>query len=140
MSISPSLLVRCCACSDETAKANRHCSRRSSACCRLSPVRCALMANLRRAGIRAGAFPFTVREIVLMGRTAHRGAFTAPSTADRQAAAMAIDTLGIEHLTEREWVRVSGGERQLALVARALAQEPRKATAPFSPPSIRRLQ
>jgi len=73
----------------------------------------------------AGAFPFTVREIVLMGRTAHRGAFTAPSTADRQAAAMAIDTLGIEHLTEREWVRVSGGERQLALVARALAQEPR---------------
>src|SRR5712671_4665124 len=65
----------------------------------------------------AGAFPFTVREIVLMGRTAHRGAFTAPSTADRQAAAMAINTLGIEHLTEREWVRVSGGERQLALVA-----------------------
>jgi iron complex transport system ATP-binding protein len=73
----------------------------------------------------AGAFPFTVREIVLMGRTAHRGAFTAPSTADRQAAALAIDTLGIAHLAEREWMRVSGGERQLALVARALAQEPR---------------
>jgi iron complex transport system ATP-binding protein len=73
----------------------------------------------------AGAFPFTVREIVLMGRTAHRGAFTAPSTADRQAAARAINTLGIEHLAEREWVRVSGGERQLALVARALAQDPR---------------
>jgi iron complex transport system ATP-binding protein len=49
-----------------------------------------------------GAFPFTVREIVLMGRTAHRGAFTAPSAADREAAAMAIDTLGIEHLAERE--------------------------------------
>ena len=73
----------------------------------------------------AGAFPFTVREIVLMGRTAHRGAFTAPSAADREAAAMAINTLGIEHLAEREWARVSGGERQLALVARALAQEPR---------------
>jgi iron complex transport system ATP-binding protein len=73
----------------------------------------------------AGAFPFTVREIVLMGRTAHRGAFTAPSAADREASAMAINTLGIEHLAEREWARVSGGERQLALVARALAQEPR---------------
>ena len=73
----------------------------------------------------ASAFPFTVREIVLMGRTAHRGAFTAPSAADREAAAMAINTLGIEHLAEREWARVSGGERQLALVARALAQEPR---------------
>jgi iron complex transport system ATP-binding protein len=33
--------------------------------------------------------------------------------------------MGISHLAQREWVRVSGGERQLALVARALAQEPR---------------
>ena len=33
--------------------------------------------------------------------------------------------MGIEHLAQREWLRVSGGERQLALVARALAQEPR---------------
>ena len=38
---------------------------------------------------------------------------------------MAINTLGIEHVAEREWVRVSGGERQLALVARALAQDAR---------------
>jgi iron complex transport system ATP-binding protein len=60
-----------------------------------------------------------------MGRTAHRGAFAAPSPADREAADEAIATLGIGHLATREWVRVSGGERQLALVARALAQEPR---------------
>ena len=72
-----------------------------------------------------GGFPFTVREIVLMGRTAHRGPFSAPSSADRDAADAAIATLGIDHLAEREWLRVSGGERQLALVARALAQEPR---------------
>jgi hypothetical protein len=72
-----------------------------------------------------GGFPFTVREIVLMGRTAHRGPFSAPSSADRDAADEAIATLGIGHLAEREWLRVSGGERQLALVARALAQEPR---------------
>ncbi len=73
----------------------------------------------------AGGFPFTVREIVLMGRTAHRGPFAAPSAADRAAADQALAGLGIDHLAEREWLRVSGGERQLALVARALAQEPR---------------
>ena len=72
-----------------------------------------------------GAFPFTVAELVLMGRTAHRGVFAAPSAADREAADQAIAVLGIEHLAERQWLRVSGGERQLALVARALAQEPR---------------
>src|SRR5262249_14913052 len=36
-----------------------------------------------------------------------------------------IETVGIEHLAQREWLRISGGERQLALIARALAQEPR---------------
>lgn len=72
-----------------------------------------------------GAFPFTVGELVLMGRTAHRGPFAAPSATDRAAAEEAIAALGIEHLAQREWLRVSGGERQLALVARALAQEPR---------------
>jgi iron complex transport system ATP-binding protein len=72
-----------------------------------------------------GTFPFTVAELVLMGRTAHRGPFSAPSAAYREAANEAITTLGIGHLAEREWLRVSGGERQLALVARALAQGPR---------------
>ena len=72
-----------------------------------------------------GAFPFTVADLVLMGRTAHRGVFAAPSAADRAAADEAIAALGIEHLARREWLRVSGGERQLALVARALAQQPR---------------
>jgi iron complex transport system ATP-binding protein len=72
-----------------------------------------------------GTFPFTVAELVLMGRTAHRGPFRAPSAADRAAADEAIASLGIGHLADREWQRVSGGERQLALVARALTQEPR---------------
>jgi iron complex transport system ATP-binding protein len=73
----------------------------------------------------AGSFPFTVAELVLMGRTAHRGPFSAPTAADREMAAEALSTVGIESLAQREWVRISGGERQLALVARALAQEPR---------------
>jgi iron complex transport system ATP-binding protein len=73
----------------------------------------------------AGQFPFTVREMVLMGRVAHRAAFAAPNDADRDAAEAALDSLGIAGLAERDWLRISGGERQLGLIARALAQEPR---------------
>jgi iron complex transport system ATP-binding protein len=67
-------------------------------------------------------FAFTVREAVLMGRTAHVGLFAAPGTADRVAADGAIATLGIEALAERAVTELSGGERQLAMIARALAQ------------------
>lgn len=73
----------------------------------------------------AGQFPFTIRDMVLMGRTAHRGAFSAPSTHDRAVADDALAAVGIAGLAGRDWLRVSGGERQLALIARALAQEPR---------------
>jgi len=72
-----------------------------------------------------GQFPFTVREMVLMGRTAHRGVFEAPGADDHAAAEAALATLGISSLAERDWLRISGGERQLALIARALAQQPR---------------
>jgi iron complex transport system ATP-binding protein len=68
-------------------------------------------------------FAFTVREIVLMGRTAHVTAFAAPSHRDLQAAEAALATLGIGHLADRVYTEVSGGERQLTLIARALAQE-----------------
>jgi iron complex transport system ATP-binding protein len=67
-------------------------------------------------------FAFTVREAVLMGRTAHVGLFAAPGAADREAAARAIAALGIEPLAERVLTELSGGERQLAMIARALAQ------------------
>ena len=71
-----------------------------------------------------GLFPFTVREMVLMGRTAHLGAFAAPSARDRAVADDALTALGLGALAERAYTRVSGGERQLTLIARALAQEP----------------
>jgi iron complex transport system ATP-binding protein len=71
----------------------------------------------------AGAFAYSVREMVLMGRTAHLGLFSAPTARDREAAEKAIDTLGIGHLADRAFTEISGGERQLALIARALAQE-----------------
>ncbi|HEY7140472.1 MAG TPA: ABC transporter ATP-binding protein [Methylomirabilota bacterium] len=75
---------------------------------------------------QAGAlFPFTLREVVLMGRTAHVGLFATPSRRDREIAEESLAALEIGHLAERLYTEVSGGERQLALVARALAQEPR---------------
>lgn len=72
-----------------------------------------------------GQFSFTVAEMVLMGRAAHRSAFAAPSARDRAIAEAALATLGIATLAERDWLRISGGERQLVLIARALAQQPR---------------
>ncbi len=75
--------------------------------------------------VHQGSFAFSVREMVLMGRTAHLGAFAAPGAQDRDAAAQALESLGIASLAERPFTEISGGERQLALIARALAQAPR---------------
>jgi len=71
------------------------------------------------------SFAFTVETIVLMGRTAHGNLFSAPSGADRAVAARALERFGIAALSTRPYTMISGGERQLVLLARALAQEPR---------------
>lgn len=71
----------------------------------------------------AGYFAYSVREMVLMGRTAHLGAFGAPGLQDRARADSALEMLGIAALAERPFTEISGGERQLTLIARALAQE-----------------
>lgn len=73
----------------------------------------------------AAYFAFTVREFVLMGRTAHFGAFASPAANDFLVADRVLESLGIAALAERPVTEISGGERQLALVARALAQQPR---------------
>jgi len=72
----------------------------------------------------AGIFPFTVNEVVLMGRTARIGRFAIPSRHDHKIAAGCLEMLGIAHLGECIYTAISGGERQLALIARALAQQP----------------
>jgi iron complex transport system ATP-binding protein len=69
-------------------------------------------------------FAFTVESVVLMGRTAHGNLFSAPSAHDRDVAARVLDQFGISHLAARAYTMISGGERQLVLLARALAQEP----------------
>jgi iron complex transport system ATP-binding protein len=73
----------------------------------------------------AGTFAFSVFEVVLMGRSAHGGVFGKPSARDREVAQAMIARLGIAALSERPYTQISGGERQLVLIARALAQEPR---------------
>jgi iron complex transport system ATP-binding protein len=70
-------------------------------------------------------FGFTVETVVLMGRTAHGNLFSAPSAADRLVAARTLERFGIAALATRPYTMISGGERQLVLLARALAQEPR---------------
>ena len=73
----------------------------------------------------AAYFAYSVREFVLMGRTAHFGVFSSPSKRDVDIADRALGSLAIAHLAAKPVTEISGGERQLALVARALAQEPR---------------
>ncbi len=69
-------------------------------------------------------FAFTVEAVVLMGRTAHGTLFSRPSAHDRAVALAMLERFGIAHLAERPYTMISGGERQLVLLARALAQEP----------------
>jgi iron complex transport system ATP-binding protein len=67
----------------------------------------------------------TVHERVMLGRYPHRGPFRKMGTDDEEAAARALEQCGITALTERRLGALSAGERQLAALARGLAQEPR---------------
>ena len=69
------------------------------------------------------AFSYTVLDIVLMGRTPHKSFFSRYSKEDERIAFECLDRLSIVHLKDRSYTEVSGGERQLTLIARALAQE-----------------
>ncbi|MEW6145663.1 MAG: ABC transporter ATP-binding protein [Thermodesulfobacteriota bacterium] len=71
------------------------------------------------------AFPFTVSEVILMGRAPYIGRFEFEREMDLEAAERAMDTVGISHLRDRLITETSSGERQLSSIARALVQEPR---------------
>src|SRR3989304_4366858 len=70
-------------------------------------------------------FPFTVMEVVLMGRTPYVGKWGFENAEDIQHAQKAMEHTDILHLAEKPMTAISGGERQRALIARALAQRPK---------------
>ncbi len=68
-------------------------------------------------------FAFSVEELVLFGRAPHVGALGRPGRADRKKALQALALVGLDGLRARAVHALSGGEKRLALIARALAQE-----------------
>jgi len=69
--------------------------------------------------------PYTVEEIVMMGRTASIGRFSSPTSQDRHAVERAMVYTDVADIRHRPLNELSGGERQRAIVAMVLAQEPR---------------
>lgn len=67
-------------------------------------------------------FPYRVKEMVLMGRASYLGPMSSPSGEDMAIVKEALEMVGIAHLKNRPYTQLSGGEGQLVMVARALAQ------------------
>jgi iron complex transport system ATP-binding protein len=70
------------------------------------------------------AFPFPVLDVVSMGRTPHLSTFGSPTAKDVMLAEEALEQVGMAHLKKRPYTNLSGGERQLVLLARTLVQQP----------------
>lgn len=71
------------------------------------------------------AFPYLVREIVMMGRMGQLGVTSQPSREDYEVCEQSMEDVGIRHLRDIVYTDISGGERQLLMIARALAQQPK---------------
>ena len=71
------------------------------------------------------SFVYTVADMVVLGRSSHMGDFARPSRHDWQLVHQTLETVGIAHLANKLCNEISGGEYQLALVARALVSEPK---------------
>lgn len=69
------------------------------------------------------AFPFKALEVVLTGRSPHVPRFSLENSRDIEKALNALEIVGVGHLAHRRVTELSGGERQMVSVARALAQE-----------------
>jgi len=67
-------------------------------------------------------FAFSVGQAVLLGRAPHLGLFAHPAKDDLDAVERALSAVGISDLRDRSYTRISGGERQLVMIARGLAQ------------------
>ena len=69
------------------------------------------------------SYPFSVREIIEMGRLPYRGIFSRLNESDNAKITRSAEILGITHLLERDIMTLSDGERQLAFIACSLAQD-----------------
>lgn len=69
-------------------------------------------------------FPYRVRDVVVMGRAVHLKSFQSPNKNDYIICDHIMEKLNIAYLSSKIYSRISGGERQMVLIARALAQEP----------------
>ncbi|WP_195267420.1 ABC transporter ATP-binding protein [Eubacterium sp. 1001713B170207_170306_E7] len=74
--------------------------------------------------IHVPTYEYTVREFVVMGRTPYLGKTRSPGDTDYEQVERALDMVGITHLIEKPYTQISGGERQLVTIARAIVQEP----------------
>lgn len=69
------------------------------------------------------SFPFTVLDVVVLGRISYLGIASSPSKTDIRIATYNLERLDILHLSDRIYTEISGGERQMVMIARALTQE-----------------
>ncbi len=70
-------------------------------------------------------FAFTAFDVVVMGAAASSGLFGTPGATERETAAEVMRELGVFHLADRAYTELSGGQRQMVLIARAVAQRPK---------------
>ncbi len=69
------------------------------------------------------SFNYSVKDVVLMGTTSLTSGFSSPGKKEKEYVDKALSCLNIEHLRNRMFLNISGGERQLVLIARALVQQ-----------------
>lgn len=89
--------------------------------------------NLRKAARMIGYVPqnhtavysYTVRDFIVMGRAPHLGILQSPGEKDYEIADQVIKELGIVRLADKAYTEISGGERQQALIGRAIVQQPK---------------
>ena len=70
------------------------------------------------------SFPFSVLDVVLTGRMPYISMFSTPGKEDVEKAYEVLEFMGIAHFAQRPYTQISGGERQMVMIAKALAQEP----------------
>ncbi|AKB26760.1 Iron(III) ABC transporter, ATP-binding protein [Methanosarcina siciliae T4/M] len=70
------------------------------------------------------SFPFSVLDVVLTGRMPYISMFSTPGKEDIEKAYQVLEFMGMAHFARRPYTRISGGERQMVMIAKALVQEP----------------